>query len=690
MNTITSIKICTATVLLSQTINNVKAQKADTTDKHPNIIYIMSDDHGYQAMSCYGSKINTTPNLDRIANEGMIFNNCFVTNSVSAPSRAVLLTGKYSHANGQLDNMQVFDGNQVTFPKLMQQNGYQTALIGKWHLRSRPTGFDFFEILRGQGEYYNPVVIGLKDTVVRKGYVTNILTDDAINFIDNRDKSKPFCLLLLNKAPHRNWMPDSAYFAMYQNTDFPVPSTYFDDYSTRTAAAHLQEMSVIKDMNLVGDLKLTDAPNYPGSESLYYELKRMSPNQFKLFHAAYDTITLNFRKNNPMGKDLALWKYRRYIADYLRCIASVDDNVGRLLDYLKKTGLDKNTIIVYTSDQGFYLGEHGWFDKRFMYEQSLRTPLIVKYPGHTKAGSVNSDFVMNLDYAETLLDIAGINPPKEMQGRSFKPLLENKTVPDWRKSVYYHYYEYPAEHNVKRHYGVRTERYKLIHFYLDVDEWELYDLKNDSNELNNVYANPKYATVVNDMKIELEILKKQYGDNIDDTVSYGKTLLANVNNLAKNADVKLKYPASPKYKGSTPSPLTDGIINQPNAQGFPRNYKNWLGFEQSDLDVTIDLKSEMKLTKITARFMDNQDAWIFSPINVEISVSTDGKEYVTLKIDNDKVNVKGNVLDIYKAIIKKSKVRYIKLVAKNVGTCPKGHLGEGKPAWLFIDEVIVE
>jgi len=688
MNTKTSIKVCTATVLLSQTIQGIKAQ--ETSNQRPNIIYIMSDDHGYQAMSCYGSKINSTPNLDRIANEGMLFNNCFVTNSVSAPSRAVMLTGKYSHVNGQLDNLTTFDGSQVTFPKVMQQNGYQTALIGKWHLRSRPTGFDFWEILRGQGEYYNPVVISNKDTVVRKGYVTNILTDDAINYIDKRDKTKPFCLLLLHKAPHRNWMPDSTYYNMYQNPNFPVPATYFDDYSTRTAAAHLQEMSVAKDMNLVGDLKLTDAPNYPGAGGLYYELNRMSPNQDKLFHAAYDSITLNFRKNNLTGKDLALWKYQHYIADYLRCIASVDDNVGRLLDYLKTSGLDKNTIIVYTSDQGFYLGEHGWFDKRFMYEQSLRTPLVVKYPGHTKAGSVNNDFVMNLDYAETLLDIAGINPPKEMQGRSFKPLLENKAVDDWRKSIYYHYYEYPSEHNVKRHYGVRTDRYKLIHFYLDTDDWELYDLKNDSNEVNNVYNDPANAGVVRYMMDELERLKKQYGDNIDDTLNYGKPLIVNVNNLAKDADVKFKYPVSPKYKGSTKSPLTDGIIHMTNAQGFLRNYKDWVGFEQNDLDVVIDLKKETKVNKISARFMDNPDGWIFSPVKVEISTSTDGKTYTSLKHSNDKVSFKDNVLDIYKASLKQANVRYIKVVAKNIKTCPKGHPGEGQPAWLFIDEVIVE
>ena len=688
MNTKTSIKVCTATVLLSQTIQNVKAQEASS--QHPNIIYIMSDDHGYQAMSCYGSKINTTPNLDKIANEGMIFNNCFVTNSVSAPSRAVLLTGKYSHVNGQLDNMQAFDGSQLTFPKIMQKNGYQTALIGKWHLKSRPTGFDFWEILRGQGEYYNPVVLSSKDTVVRKGYVTNILTDDAIKFIDNRDKTKPFCLLLLNKAPHRNWMPDSAYYSMYQNKQFAIPSTFFDDYSTRSEAAHVQEMSIAKDMNLVGDLKLTDAPNYPGSDYLYYELKRMNPDQSKLFHAAYDSITLNFRKNKLTGKDLALWKYNRYIADYLRCIASVDDNVGRLLDYLKANGLDKNTIIIYTSDQGFYLGEHGWFDKRFMYEQSLRTPLVIKNPGHTKAGSINNNFVMNLDYAETILDLAGINPPKEMQGRSFKPLLENKPINDWRKSIYYHYYEFPAEHNVKRHYGVRTERYKLIHFYYDIDAWELYDLKNDSNEVNNVYDNAAYAGIVKDMKVELQKLMKQYGDNIDDTLNYSKPLLANIKNLAKDADVKLKYPASTKYNGGSNSPLTDGIINQPNAQGFPRNYKNWLGFEHDDLDVVIDLKKDMMVNKISARFMDNPDGWIFAPVNVEISTSIDGKTYTSQKLTNDKVNVKGNALDIYTTNLKKANVRYIKVVAHNIGTCPKGHPGEDKPAWLFIDEVIVE
>ena len=465
----------------------------------PNIIYIMTDDHASHALSCYNSKINKTPNLDRIANEGMRFENSFCTNSICAPCRAVVLTGKYSHINGKIDNSrQAFDGSQQTFPKLLQKAGYQTAMIGKWHLRSDPTGFDYWNVLPGQGLYYNPVMIEMGERKKYTGYVTNIITDHALKWIKERDPDKPFCLMYHHKAPHRNWQPSPKHLTMYDDMTMPEPDNLFDDYANRGRAAKEQDMTISKTMN-DNDLKLV-AP------------RNLNPEQKKLWDAAYNPKNEAFRKANLQGKDLIRWKYQRYIKDYLRCIASVDDNVGRVLDYLDASGLAKNTVVVYTSDQGFYLGDHGWFDKRFMYEESLRMPLLVRYPREIKPGSVSDDIVLNLDFAATFLDYAGVPVPEDIQGESMRAVLRNKTPRNWRKSMYYHYYEYPAVHSVKRHYGVRTQRYKLIHFYHDIDEWELYDMKKDPREMKNVYSDPAYADIVTELTAELKQLRQKYKD----------------------------------------------------------------------------------------------------------------------------------------------------------------------------------
>jgi len=468
--------------------------------ERPNIIFIMTDDHAAQALSCYGSRINKTPNMDRIAKEGMRFENCFCTNSICAPSRAVILTGKYSHINGKIDNkLPKFDGRQQTFSKLLQQAGYQTAMIGKWHLRSDPTGFDYWNVLPGQGDYYNPTLIEMGKKKKHDGYVTDIITDISLDWLKSRSGDKPFCLMCHHKAPHRSWYPGPNHLAMYDGQTIPEPETLFDDYSTRTAAAHEQEMTIEKHLNK-HDLKLV-AP------------KGLNKTQLAAWNKAYKPKNEKFRRANLSGKELVRWKYQRYIKDYLRCVASVDDNIGRMLDYLDASGLAENTIVVYTSDQGFYLGEHGWFDKRFMYRESLRSPLLVRYPKAIKAGSVSKEMVLNLDYAETFLDYAGVPVPGDMQGESFRPVLEGKTPRNWRKSMYYHYYEFPGAHQVKRHYGVRTKRYKLIHFYYDIDAWELYDLEKDPTEVNNVYDNPAYAEIVVELKAELAKLRKQYGDS---------------------------------------------------------------------------------------------------------------------------------------------------------------------------------
>jgi len=468
----------------------------------PNIVFIMADDHAAQAIGCYGSRLNQTSHIDRIAQEGVRFDNCFCTNGICAPSRAAILTGKYSHLNGVRDNAHVFDGSQETFPKLLQAAGYETALIGKWHLQSDPTGFDYWSILPDQGEYYNPDLIEMGTTKRRLGYVTDILTDFAVDFFEARkNSSRPFLLMLHHKAPHRNWQPAVRHMTLYDNAKFPEPPTLFDDYTTRSRAAAEQEMTIRDHMTLESDLKLGPPP------------ERLDEAQKRAWEAAFGPKREAFRKAGLSGDALVRWKYRRYLQDYLGCVAAVDESVGRVLDGLDQTGLAPNTLVIYTSDQGFFLGEHGWFDKRFMYEEALRMPLVMRLPGRIPPGLVNKDMLTNVDFAPTFLDGAGLKKRAAMQGRSFLPLATAQRVSGWPESIYYHYYEFPAVHMVKRHYGVRTERYKLIHFYHNIDAWELYDLARDPRELHNVYADPAYAKVRRELEDELLRLQKLYGDS---------------------------------------------------------------------------------------------------------------------------------------------------------------------------------
>jgi arylsulfatase A-like enzyme len=446
-----------------------------------------------------------------------------VTNSICGPSRAVLLTGKYSHINGFRDNRSRFDGAQQTFPKILHAAGYYTAMIGKWHLASDPTGFDYWNVLIGQGQYYNPVLIEMGDTLQHEGYATDIITDLAIETLENRrPQEQPFCLFVHQKAPHRNWMPDAKHLELFKDRTMPMPATLFDDYTGRSRAASEQDMR-IDDMWLSYDLKLylrdtADETGTGGKKSwlttgIEPDLQRMTEAQRQAWEAHYRPISEAFYQHKPEGRALSAWKYQRYIKDYLRCIASVDDNVGRLLDYLEKTGQLDNTIIVYTSDQGFFLGEHGWYDKRFMYEPALTIPLLMRFPPKIPAGTVSAALALNLDFAPTLLDVAGIRPPADMQGQSLLPLLRTGKAKGWRKSMYYHYYEYPyGWHNVKKHYGIRTQRYKLIHFYNDIDAWELYDLKRDPDEMHNLYGRRKYKRRVQKLKRELLRLQTLYRD----------------------------------------------------------------------------------------------------------------------------------------------------------------------------------
>ncbi|MBK8965548.1 MAG: sulfatase [Lewinellaceae bacterium] len=494
---------------------------AQTT--RPNIVFIMTDDHARAAVSAYDTTLIHTPNIDRIGREGMIFRNACVTNSICGPSRAVLLTGKYSHINGFRDNRSRFDGAQQTFPKILRANGYYTAMIGKWHLATEPTGFDYWNVLIGQGEYYNPDLIEMGDTVRIEGYATDVVTDIAIETLEKRrPRNQPFCLFVHQKAPHRNWMPDAKHFSLFDDRELPLPPTLFDDYAGRSRAASEQDMR-IDDMWLGHDMKLflrepAEETGTGGKKSwtpmgIEANLKRMTEAQRQAWEAYYRPITEAFYRDKPEGRALSIWKYQRYLKDYLRCVASVDDNVGRLLDYLEKTGQLDNTIIVYTSDQGFFLGEHGWYDKRFMYEPSLTIPLVMRFPPKIPAGTVSDALALNLDFASTFLDVAGITPPADMQGQSLVPLMRTGKAKGWRKSMYYHYYEYPyGWHDVKKHYGLRTQRYKLIHFYNDIDAWELYDLKRDPGETENRYGQRKYRRLTKKLKRELLRLQMQYRD----------------------------------------------------------------------------------------------------------------------------------------------------------------------------------
>ena len=498
-------------------ISCVACQQKDKAKRPYNIVYIMTDDHTAQMMSCYDTRYMETPNLDRIAADGVRFTNSFVANSLSGPSRACIITGKHSCANKFYDNTTcVFDATQQTFPKLLQQAGYQTAIVGKWHLESLPTGFDFWEVLPGQGDYYNPDFITQQnDTVRREGYITDIITDDAIDWMENkRDKAKPFCLMINHKAIHRNWMADTTDLALYEDKVFPLPETFYDDYDGRPAAA-AQEMSIAEDMDLIYDLKMI-APGKDSRLRGLYEsfLGRMKPDERAAWDRFYNPLIEDFYKRDLKGRELAEWKFQRYMRDYMKTVKSLDDNVGRVLDYLEEKDLLKNTLVVYTSDQGFYMGEHGWFDKRFMYEESMRTPLIMRLPdGFSRRGDI-TELVQNIDYAPTFLELAGAAVPDDIHGLSLVPLLKGEHPDDWRTALYYHFYEYPAEHMVKRHYGIRTDRYKLIHFYNDIDEWELYDMQNDPHELDNLYGREGYDELTAELKSRLLSLQEQYGDPV--------------------------------------------------------------------------------------------------------------------------------------------------------------------------------
>jgi arylsulfatase A-like enzyme len=484
------------------------SQKDSNQTTRPNIVFIFSDDHATNAISAYGGifkDIAPTPNIDRIANEGALLKNALCTNAICGPSRAAILTGKYSHVNGYFKNYKggVFNNQQWTYPQSLQASGYQTALIGKWHLVSEPIGFDYYKyhISKGeQGLYWDPVYNDNGKKIKEKGYATNLTTDFAMDWLNERNSNQPFCLMLQYKAPHRQWAPDTKYEDLWENQEMPTPSNFNDTYQDRELTAGNTEMTM--DYFSRRDMKMT-----PPDSLLKKARNKWLQYGFKPGEVVTPVKGLNREETRQ-------WKYQKYIKDYLATIRSVDDNIGRVLEYLKVNGLEENTIVIYASDQGFFLGEHGFFDKRFMYEEALHMPFIIRYPGKIKPRTVVNDIITNIDFAPTLLEMAGVSVPEAVQGKSFFNNLKGKTSKDWRQSMYYHYYEYPFYHRVQPHYGIRNQRYKLIHFYYDVDIWEFYDLQNDSSEINNLINSETHTEIIDSLKTELYRLKEEYGNTM--------------------------------------------------------------------------------------------------------------------------------------------------------------------------------
>jgi arylsulfatase A-like enzyme len=482
----------------------------------------MSDDHDADAISAYNKQFISTPNIDRLAKEGMLFNRNFVNNSICGPVRATLITGQHSHKNGMKDNRTRFDSSKMTMPKIFQQNGYQTAIVGKWHLQSYPTGFDFWKILPGQGLYFEPRFISMKgDTSTYHGYATDVITDEAINWLDHRDTNKPFVLHIHHKAPHRYFLAPLKYIEAFHSKTFPEPATLYVDTAGHGTAWHLQTMSILHDMKLCSDLKvdpkfLMDLPEYrpDSTDIVYYNaiFNRIPEPDRSRIKKIYEERGRLLQEKRPAGKELLKYKYQWYIQDYMACVASVDENVGRVLDYLDQHQLTNNTMVIYTGDQGMYLGENGWFDKRWMYDVSMQAPLLIRWPGKIKAGSINNTMTQTIDYAPTMLGAASIATPDFMQGINLVPLLTGKQKKLPRKSLYYHFYEYKADHTVLQHLGIRGERYKLIYFY-PVNEWELYDLKTDPQEQHNLIRSAAHRKIFLQLKADLLKLRDQYDDH---------------------------------------------------------------------------------------------------------------------------------------------------------------------------------
>jgi arylsulfatase A-like enzyme len=665
-------------------------------DGPPNIIFIMSDDHAAKAISAYDTSLIRTPHIDRLADRGIRFDNCYCTNAICAPSRAVILTGKYSHQNGVVDNFRSFDGEQQTLPKLLQEAGYKTAIIGKWHLKSDPTGFDHWLILPGQGHYYRPGFRGPDTTYIFDGYVTDIITEKGIDFLDSLDKDQPFFLMLHHKAPHENWQPAIRHLDRFKDVKFPVPANLHDDHKGKSKAPREQEMTISKHISLDYDLKMEDTlirKKGLEQEFFYYHEDAALKDRIKEvlddddYRIWFNYYAERVKEYNSLPDDPSIldeWKYQQYMEDYLSCISTIDDNVGVLLDYLESSGLSENTIVVYTSDQGFFLGEHGWYDKRFMYQEAHQMPMIISMPDGMH--STNSHMINNADFAPTLLELAGLEVPSDMQGESFAGALQGDGLEQWREAVYYHYFEYPAVHSVKRHYGILTEKYKLIHFYYDIDEWEFYDIQNDPHEMNNLYGKTDYSDIVQDLKVKLYALQEHYGDT--DLERFLPTFPDTLTHLALNRPYKLEIKPNEKYNTKDNS-LTDGIA-YPEGEAFQLTDTDWCGFWGDDFVMEMDLGNVVKVSSISAGFLLDQRRWIFLPLEVDFFTSADGENYKNIRVELSEDLAKNHTLMKVNASAnyKNEEIRYIRIVAKN-NILPDWHSGAGNPAWIFTDEIIV-
>lgn len=665
-------------------------------DRPPNIIFIMSDDHAAKAISAYDNTLIKTPQIDRLAEGGIRFDNCYCTNAICAPSRAVILTGKYSHQNGVVDNIRSFDGDQQTLPKLLQEAGYRTGIIGKWHLKSDPTGFDHWLILPGQGHYYNPAFKGPDTTYFIDGYVTDIITEKGIDFLDSLDADQPFFLMLHHKAPHKNWLPAIRHLDRFDGVNFPVPFNLHDDYKGKSSASRDQEMTISKHISLDYDLKMEDSliqRKGLEQEFFYFEDDAALKDRMKEvlndqdYYKWYTYYAERAKEYNSLPDDPRVideWKYQQYMEDYLSCISTVDENIGILLDYLERSGLDENTIVIYTSDQGFFLGEHGWYDKRFMYHEAHQMPLIVNMPDGYH--SSDSHMITNADFAPTILDLAGFEVPADMQGVSFAEALRGNHMEQWRDSVYYHYFEYPAVHSVKRHYGILTEKYKLMHFYYDIDEWEFYDLENDPNEMTNLYGSPEYSDIIQDLEEKLYALQEHYGDT--DLERFLPTFPDTITHLGLDKPYMLASMPNEKYNTKDKG-LTDGL-SYPEGEAYQLTDTDWCGFWGDDFDIELDLGETVNVSSIKAGFLKDQNRWIFLPLEVVFYTSSDGDQYNSMAVDIAKEMTKDQRVMKVSAEAKylNEPIRYIRIVAKN-NILPGWHPGAGKPAWIFCDEIIV-
>ncbi len=654
----------------------------------PNVLFIMSDDHATQAVSAYGSSLIETPNIDRIAEEGIRFDRAYCTNAICAPSRASILSGLLSHRHGVVDNVAPLDQDLPTFPKIFQKNGYRTGLFGKWHLKSEPTGFDRWAVLPGQGHYYNPDLLDDGERRREEGHSTELITDLALDWLTELRDDQPFLMMLQFKAPHRNWMPAPEFLDMYRGETLPIPATLFDDYSTRSDAARQQEMTIDRHLHQFYDLKHPAGNTNDGlSAAMNRILNRMNPQQRNRWQAAYREENRRFEEEQPVGEDLLRWKYQRYVQDYLRCVAGVDQQIGRVLSALEARGELDNTIVVYTSDQGFYLGEHGWYDKRFLYEESSRMPLVIRYPSEITSGETSPALLENVDLAPTLLEAANLPPLEGIDGQSFWEQATEEPNRPHREAIYAHYFEYPGVHAVKRHYGVRTQKYKLIHFYYDIDAWELYDLEEDPHELNNLIDRPELQAVRRRLTRMIRERQRECGD-LPQRFTEGLTP-ESVQHDGLGQSVQYVNLPTRDYGQPVAAVLTDGLIRS-NSRYAPRIRSGWLAWRRNDAEFIIDLRQPKPLREIAIHVLREPASWIHLPAEVIFSSSMDGETYVEFgRVIPSPSNSSESLGWITAPHPPPGPVRAIKVVAKRLKEIPAGLPGAGERAWVFIDELLI-